>query len=384
MNVNLNNTYLGFTNNLKPMQAARVEKSLSKLIRYNGVVMSEKEFIYTLLSEGLTPAIEENYSYYSRKLDAMTKPKTDYRLTHPTENYFHHITKTSYDFAQHILNNNFLDAQTHTEYIQQEKLNKEEKERLQHEKELQERLEREEKARIQREKDQAERQEKMKRWTEIGEQLFTNDVEEKLVIILNKYWSKIVEMYPETNRESFYMDMNNKYMQMLGNINYCKHYAKYYLEETENTYTIENNPSRTLEKEFLFSVFNIEMNDQATTVTAKINAFYNGKEYKGSKPVIEQTFYYYNNQEQKFIETEGQKVNIEGYTCYIRKVDNGYIITEGKTGLGLGGAQSNKKIAIEKAKEVVKRAGKEKMDQVVNRNIEKFGISPLYREQVTA
>src|SRR5690606_8519370 len=168
------------------------------------------------------------------------------------------------------------------------------------------------------------------------------------------------------------MDMNNKFIQILGNINYCKHYAKYYLEDNENTYTIENNPSRTIEKDFLLSVFNLEENDQPITVTAKINAFYNGKEYKGSTPAIEHTFYWYNNQEKQFIEAEGQKVMIEGFTCFIRKVDNGYIITEGKTGLGIGGMQTSKKAAIDKAKEAVKKAGKERMEKVINQNIERF------------
>src|SRR5690606_9109071 len=116
MNVNIKSTYFGFTNNLKPMQAARKEKTLNRLIRFNDNMMTEKEFIYTLLQEGLTPTIEENYSYYSRKLDDYTKPKTDYRLT-DQEGAFYSITKTSYDFAQHILNNNFQDTETASNYI---------------------------------------------------------------------------------------------------------------------------------------------------------------------------------------------------------------------------------------------------------------------------
>jgi len=114
--MNIKDTYLGFTDNLKPMQKAKAEKTLDKLIRCNGNVITNKEFILIKLQEGLTPSIEEDYSYYSRKLQGDTKPKTDYRLK-DQDGSFYHITKTEYNYALYLLENNFLDKQRIKEFI---------------------------------------------------------------------------------------------------------------------------------------------------------------------------------------------------------------------------------------------------------------------------
>jgi len=116
MDINIKDTYLGFTNNLKPMQKVRAEKTLDNLIRHNGNIITNKEFILIKLQEGLIPGIEEDYSYYSRKLQGETKPRIDYRLK-DQDGSFYHITKTEYDFALYLLDNNFLDEQKVKEFI---------------------------------------------------------------------------------------------------------------------------------------------------------------------------------------------------------------------------------------------------------------------------
>ena len=116
MNINIKDTYLGFTDNLKPMQKVRAEKTLDNSIRYNGNIITNKEFILIKLQEGLIPSIEEDYSYYSSKLQDYTKPKTDYRLK-DQDGSFYHITKTEYDFTLYLLANNFLDEQKVKEFI---------------------------------------------------------------------------------------------------------------------------------------------------------------------------------------------------------------------------------------------------------------------------
>ena len=147
MNTNIKDTYLGFTNNLKPMQKLRVEKTLDNLIKCNGNVITNKEFILIKLQEGLIPVIEEDYSYYSSKLGCDTKPKSDYRLK-DQDGSFYHITKTEYNYALYLLNNNFLDEQKVKEFIIVEnnrllQLAQDELNQKQQEKERKENLERE-------------------------------------------------------------------------------------------------------------------------------------------------------------------------------------------------------------------------------------------------
>lgn len=151
MTINIKNTYFGFTENMSPMQAARVKKSLDKLIRYNGEVMTKKEYIYKKLKEGVKPSYQENYSYYSSKTKTMTKPKTLYKLQWTEINHlgnenivFNEISKTEYEFACYLIENGFLDVSTAQRYIASE----------QEQKELQEKKEREERERVQQEENE--------------------------------------------------------------------------------------------------------------------------------------------------------------------------------------------------------------------------------------
>jgi hypothetical protein len=146
----IKNTYFGFTDSLSNLQRGKVEKSLDQLYRFNGKVVTEKERILLIIKEGFTPDYEENYSYYSRKTEAMTKPKTLYKLS--GENSFYEINKTLYNFALYLIENNFTDDTVASNYIQREAELKAEAERLEREKVEKERQEREEKARIQKEK----------------------------------------------------------------------------------------------------------------------------------------------------------------------------------------------------------------------------------------
>lgn len=136
--MNLNNTYFGFTDKMKPMQKAKVEKLLDKLIRYNDKVITKKEFNYLKLKEGSTLEIEKDFQYCKRNGE-LTKPKTEYRLCffHPEyqTNCYNEISKTEYEFCQYILDNGFLDEQKAEEFIatEQDRLQKEEQERIEQE-----------------------------------------------------------------------------------------------------------------------------------------------------------------------------------------------------------------------------------------------------------
>jgi len=116
--INLQNTFLGFTDTLTPMQKAKAEKILSDSKNYNGTIMSNKQFIFNQLISGSTPQLIENYQYYKRDGE-LTKPKTDYRIKCQDDS-FYQVEKTLYNFAVHIVENGFTEKQKTTEFITEE------------------------------------------------------------------------------------------------------------------------------------------------------------------------------------------------------------------------------------------------------------------------
>jgi len=117
--INLQHTYLGFASNLTPLQKSKVQTTLDTPIKHNNVIMPKKQFIYIKLQEGYTPIIEEDVSYYSRKLGDYTKPKSEYRLSNQEGSYYS-ITKTEYNFAVYLVQNDFLDVVKAKQYIDAE------------------------------------------------------------------------------------------------------------------------------------------------------------------------------------------------------------------------------------------------------------------------
>jgi len=119
--INLQSTYLGFTDTFTPLQKSKTQITLDTQIKHNNVIMPKKQFIYLKLNEGYTPHIEEDVSYYSRKIQDYTKPKSEYRLSN-SEGSYYSITKTEYNFAVYIIQNDFLDVVKVKQYISAEQI----------------------------------------------------------------------------------------------------------------------------------------------------------------------------------------------------------------------------------------------------------------------
>lgn len=139
---------LGYLRQFEGIKKGRIEKTLLKLYNCNGTVVNSYEFIINKVLQGYKAEIEENYSYYSAKLSGYTKPKTSYRIS--KDNTFNEITKTEYEFAKWIINNNLitLDKIREFELIESERViheNKvqEEKIKQEQEKEIKEKEEQE-------------------------------------------------------------------------------------------------------------------------------------------------------------------------------------------------------------------------------------------------
>lgn len=91
----------GFTDSLTPMKQGKVLKCLMTMLRHNNKTVTRKEYIIALLNEGCTP-IEKDYSNYRTGNEAH-----HYCMVCDDKSWYE-VTKTEYDFAKYLLNNNIL------------------------------------------------------------------------------------------------------------------------------------------------------------------------------------------------------------------------------------------------------------------------------------
>lgn len=265
--MSLTNTYLGFTENLKPMQKARKEKTMDKLVRYENRIITEKEFILTLLQKGFNPAIERNFSYYSHRLNNMTKPKTDYRLT-DGKNYYS-VSKTSYDFAIHIIENDFLDENRLNLVIMNEKQEKEVKEQLAKENLEKERLKKEKEEEEKKSILEKERTYKVGEWKKKGNELLNESVKETIDNIIENNFTKYGVETNEEERRQFIDEFKTSFTQTLGNRDLVIHLLKYHLEEG---YKKDYFHPTTIEAEIFMHIFNVDLDDSYHVVKSKVKS----------------------------------------------------------------------------------------------------------------
>lgn len=274
--MNLKNTYFGFTNNLKPLQRGKQEKSLDIMKRFDSGIMTEKEHIFYRLQEGYKPDIEENYSYYSPRIDGYTKPKTLYKLE--KESSFYELNKTLYNYAIYLLENDFINTEKANTYITNELKEKEEMEHLEQEQIKKEQEEKERKQETERKQAEEIRQKKIEVWRTKGNELMTPDVRNLVTDIVNKNIDKYEVEINHDQRKEYINNIINKLPELLGNQGFLSHTLQYHVEEG---YKRDYFHPMTIEAEILMSVFNINNDDSSRTITAKIKAVHENREYKG-------------------------------------------------------------------------------------------------------
>ena len=369
------NTYLGFTSQFKPMQAAKKEATLDKFVRLQGEVMTQKELVYSLLSQGYTPMVKYNHSYYSNRTGEMTKPKDQYRLDLDGSHYV--ITKTEYDFANYILDNNFLDESVMVAYVANEQQT-EESAQLAEEQRIQK--EREEQARIKQEaetKRKAELQAKQSAWIEEGKQYMTNEVKEVIITLVNDNWNTISKMTTES-KEDITNTFIKKFTMWLGNRKGIEANL-YRYANNESTYTIESNPNMYFEQQFLMLAFGLNKGDHGNTINAKIKAFYNGtvQTTPATKEDEPETVYQLNPKTNEYTPLQGRKMDINGFTCYLVTEEGKYKVIEAQTGLLIGQPGTNKTEIVKKVRDQLNN-NSERVNKAINNAINKYGLSPLY------
>ncbi|MCM3109989.1 hypothetical protein [Lederbergia lenta] len=373
----ITNTYFGFTNNLKPMQAARIENTLDKLFRYDGKVMTEKEFILNKLIEGYTPQFEENYTYYSRKIDDYTKPKTLYMLKN-SEGSYTETTKTAYNFALYLIENGLNNMDAALEFAS------EEKERLEAEVMEAERIKKqeEEERRLQREKEELEHKERHRRnvekWRALGEKLTTNEIRNHITDSIENHWDEIEKSM--TVHDNTVSDIISSFTEQLGNQAFITRNASYVYHDDVNKTNLSNKIYRSIYS----AIFDIKEDDPRVTITAKVKAFYEGREYKGSTQKELETFFILkrDNGDVSFEERQGEKFTIAGTLCFISNNDGVWTVTEARTGLSVNADKSKQK-AIQKARDGIQK-NKERLERTIEQAIERNGMPPLYKKCITA
>ena len=343
-------TLVGYTQNLAPMKKAKVEKTLLKLIRYKGEVMNTSEFVAKKIIEGSTPEYEENYSYYSRRLDGYTKPKTLYKLDN-NNNRYNEITKTEYDFALWLIDNNITTVGAY------EDAKKQEEERLLNiEKQLQE--EEEEKRRIQKELEQKESDFKV--WLNEKYEKYDN---EKNIALAKKIY---LEYLGQSNDNG-----TIKLLTLIDNIDNdsCKNKLTRWLhnDNKASIKVFECITGLKLPKTYKERVEFLQMTFKKDY---KESIEFTPRKKATEKELVEFKIRVGNN----ISIARGEKLNNKyGLNLYIQYSNKGYAITEGFTGMLLVGFKPTKKELMKAYTEALNDNTIERIREIIKTQVEKLG-----------
>lgn len=362
-------SYLGFTDNKKPMQKARIENTLDNLIRHNGETMYEKEWAFALLLDGYRPDKEENYSYYSRRLDDYTKPKTLYKLR--KEDSWYEVTKTVYDFVGYLLDNEMTTLDKAIAYAENEAIQLEKEQREAAEKEAKEKEER----RIQAEKEKQERKERhekqLKEWHENGKQYMNDTTIQAMRKAILYYWEDIKKIVRHDDIEKFIENGIESYTGIFG----CREKLQGKVKNAFFDDINKDNLQLKIDREIFTELLSIKEDDKPITVTAKVNAFLDNREYKGAAEVVTES-YYIRVVNEGFKERQGEKKTIDGIVFYVEKFDGVYKATEARSGSSIT-TDKTKAELMKKVRTIIEDK-KELLERNIESMVKKFGLSPLY------
>ncbi|MBD5589127.1 hypothetical protein [Clostridium botulinum] len=355
--IKLKNTYLRYTNNLKAMQKARIENVLDSLIKSEGIIYTQKEFILNRIKEGFEPCIVENYSYYSRRLEGMTKPKTDYRLTNKEGTYYT-INKTLYKFAKYIIDNNFTDDTIREDFILKEQQEKNKQQQLQKHKEIHEQQERELKEK---------QEQEFKEWLKKEIQNYNNI--DKLNLVKQIF----------INENGRYLEsVLKKILILIENINnpLCKEELISWLHGRNKTskkvfYHITGIKLPTTDKETKQMLEKLTFNDYVGMIEYKPRKKPQQKELKTFYKMIRLP-------KSHFEESLGEEIVKYGLTMYLTKTNNKYALTEARSGCDITGGRT-KIETLNNLKNFINKYGIDKIKDMIKEQINQNGISPLFR-----
>ncbi|MDE7268695.1 MAG: hypothetical protein K2N89_14645 [Lachnospiraceae bacterium] len=130
----IENTYLGFTDNIREPQKTRTENTLDKLIRYDGNIYNMVTFLVGGLIEGRKPEKKENVQWY-KKDGQLSRPRTEYRFLTLDGSQYWEMKKTYFDFCIYCMKNGLTTQDSVDDYIKKENDLKAEQMRIRQEEE---------------------------------------------------------------------------------------------------------------------------------------------------------------------------------------------------------------------------------------------------------
>lgn len=280
----LKDSTLGFAETKTPMQKERVQNTLSKLGRYNGTVLTEKELILSYLLIGGSVEKVENYQYTKRNGE-LSKPRTAYKLYTDDRTYFE-ISKTAFDFANYVINNKLVTIETVINFIELENAEHAKIEQLKQQKEQQEREEMDHKRQEEKQQAEAIRAEKVAQWNAQGNKLINDEIKQELKNVIINFCNTRNLSLSNDQVENF---INNTFVGYVGNKAYAENQIKLMMNNELNL----NNLNNALEKELYYHVFNLTDSMSKLEVKDALNKFYNGvtkkRYYQGTEVEKEKT-----------------------------------------------------------------------------------------------
>jgi hypothetical protein len=351
----LDKSYLGFTDDKSPMHKARVENALDKVVRFEGILCSRKDFILNLILRGNKPKELLDSSRYGARSGEKLEPKMMYRMQVDGENCYYEVNKTEHDFALYLLNQNIASE------VDANRLIAAERERM-----ACEQRQRDEREQQKQEAEQASKKEKddFKAWLHELEASYPN--QERLDLMKDIFTSMVGSSNPRVDL-----------LVLIENIDkpLCrdKLISRLHTGNKASRKTFECVTGLKLPK---------TAKDTRTFLLALSSDDYKDsipfKERRSPSETPKETFYTL-MRDGAFEKVMAEPLSKYGMSLFIHQSNNTYKISEAKSGACVASGKT-KQAALGELTKLVGRMTAETIEQSVQANIARHGLSPRYQE----
>ena len=346
-------SYLGFTDGKSALQKSRIETCLDKVFRYSDGVMARKDAMLLSLRNGKKPEVVEETN------------KKFYRMS--WDNYYNDITKTEYDFCIYLIEHNLISEESVNAFIDAEKLKKE--------KAIEEQKKTEEAARKEEERKEYEK-EAFRSWLKHASEMYIGTTKGNL---LEQIYVGTYGGYPASERAYDVLACIDNIENPL-----CRETLKARLHTGNKAsrkvfYCVTGLKLPSTNKETMTFLDKVQKSDYLSMVAYKERK----KPEKHPEENTEETFYILERDKDKkmgFMPVTGNKISYNGIDMFIHKLPDGRIgISSVKCGVRVV-VGKNKTEAVLNMKDLIKKFGKEKVQNQIDNAANMYGVSPYLKQ----